>query len=294
MKSIYPAPVILDTDTYNEIDDQYALAYLLKSSDMLRTVGLTAAPFYNENSTSPEDGMERSYEEIRHLLTLMGREDLFPIVYKGSRTYLPDEHTPVDSPAARFIAEKANEYRPDRPLYIIAIGAITNVASALLMNPAVKENCMVIWLGGHAPQFDAGEFNMMQDIAAARVVMMSGIPFVQLPCKGVVDIFHVSEPELKYWLSGKNALCDYLVEHTVEAAERYAKGRPWSRVIWDVTAVAWLLDEDHRFMTYRAIPSPVPEYDLSYSKTLTGPVITVVDHINRDALFEDLVNKLTL
>ena len=287
-----PVDVVLDTDTYNEIDDQFALAYLLRSSEKLNTVGLCAAPFYNENSSSPADGMEKSYQEILHLLSLMDLSNLSTMVYRGSDRYLPDEQTPVPSEAASFLAGLADRYSPEKPLYIVAIGAITNVASALLMNPRLKDNCVVVWLGGHAPSYGAAEFNMMQDIAAARVVMQSSVPFIQLPCKGVVDIFHFSKPELEYWLSGKNALCDYLVQHTVEAAESYAAGRPWSRVIWDVTTVGWLLNDNDRFMTGRLIHAPLPEYDLRYSFDDSMPLMTMVDHIHRDALWEDLIKKL--
>ena len=285
--------VVLDTDTYNEIDDQFALSYMLLSEDRLHVVGLTAAPFYNSNSTSPADGMERSYQEILHLLKLLGREDLNPIVYRGSETYLSDEKTPVNSDAADFLSRLADAYSPENPLYIIAIGAITNVASAFLLNPRMAENCVVVWLGGHARKFGAAEFNMMQDIAAARIVMLSGVPFIQLPCKGVVDIFHVSKPELEYWLEGKNLLCSYLVQHTTEAAEQYAAGRPWSRVIWDVTAVAWLLNTDDRFMESDIEHAPVPEYDLRYATDDRAPLIRIVNHIHRDALLEDLIQKLS-
>ncbi len=288
-----PVDVILDTDTYNEIDDQFALSYLVRSEEKLHVIGLTAAPFFNENSTSPADGMERSYEEILHLLDLLGREDLKSITYRGSDRYLPDERTPVLSDAARFMIEASRSYTLEKPLYIVAIGAITNVASALLMEPSLKENCVVVWLGGHALGYGAAEFNMMQDIAAARVVMLSGIPFVQLPCRGVVDIFHTTAPELNYWLSGKNALCDYLVQHTCEAAESYAAGRPWSRVIWDVTTIGWLLNDNDRFMSSLLIHAPVPEYDLRYAEDPNAPLIRYVDHIHRDALMEDLFRKLT-
>ena len=288
-----PVDVILDTDTYNEIDDQFALSYLVRSEEKLHVVGFTAAPFFNENSTSPADGMEKSYQEILHLLDLLHRPDLKEKTFRGSDRYLLDEQTPVPSEAALFLAETSRAYSAEHPLYIVAIGAITNVASALLMEPTMRETCVVVWLGGHALSYGAGEFNMMQDIAAARVVMLSGIPFVQLPCRGVVDAFHTTGPELNYWLTGKNPLCDYLVQHTVETAESYAKGRPWSRVIWDVTTVAWLLNDHDRFMTSCLIHAPVPEPDLRYAEDPNAPLIRYVTHINRDALMEDLFTKLT-
>ena len=289
-----PIDVVLDTDTYNEIDDQFALSYLLRSGEKLTVKALCAAPFFNDNSTSPEDGMERSYREIFNLLHLAEREDLNPIVFEGSRTYLPDERTPVDSPAARELVRLAKDYSPEKPLYVVAIGAITNVASALLMDPAIQDNIVIVWLGGHALEWpETGEFNMMQDVAAARVVFGCGAPVVQLPCMGVVDHFYATGPELRHWLGGKNALCDYLVAHTEEAANAYAAGKVWSRVIWDVTAVGWLLNDGNRLMEGRIIPAPLPQYDNHYSIDFTRHPSCYVWCIHRDALMQDLVEKLT-
>ncbi len=285
--------VVLDTDTYNEIDDQFAVSYLIKSGDRLNIKALCAAPFHNENSSGPEDGMEKSYDELIKLLTLAGRTDLTSIVFKGSRSYLSDETTPVESDAADEIVRLARQYTPDDPLYVVAIGAITNVASAILLDRAAMENTVIVWLGGHAVHWpDSREFNMYQDVAAARVVYDSGIPYVQLPCMGVVSAFAVSGPELEHWLRGQNPLCDYLADHTIEAANSYAEGRVWSRVVWDVTAVAWLLNDNGRFMMSREIPTPIPEYDNSLSFDQSRPLMTYVWHIHRDALMQDLFEKL--
>lgn len=286
--------VVLDTDAYNEIDDQFAIAYLLRSEDKANPVGLTAAPFFNLHSTSPEDGMIKSYEEILKILRLAGREELCEHTYQGSRTYLPDEHTPVDSPAARFLVEKSREYSVDRPLYVLAIGAITNVASAILMDPSICERIVLVWLGGHALNHpDTKEFNMMQDVAAARVVFGCGAPLVQLPCGGVVDILSTTGPELDYWLLGKNPLADYLARNTRQEAEAYAKGKPWSRVIWDVSTVAWLHNAERHFMTDRLEYSPIPEYDHHYGFDPRRHFIRYVSHISRDGVFEDLFTRLT-
>ncbi len=289
------ADVILDTDAYNEIDDQFAIAYMLLSPEKICVKGIAAAPFHNSRSLSAKDGMEKSYDEIFKLLSLLNRTDLSNIVYKGSCEYLKDEETPTPSEAASFMAKLADSYTPKNPLYIVAIGAITNVASAILMNPAMKENCVVIWLGGNAVHMPNGasEFNMVQDIAAARVIFGCGVPLVQLPCAGVVDKFHTSAPELAAWMGEKNALCDYLYQNTCSYMDSFAKGRPWSKVIWDVTAVAWLLNKDECFMSERLLPSPIPEYDKQYAQNETRHFIKYVYHIKRDALFIDMINKLT-
>ncbi len=75
---------VLDTDTYNEIDDQFALAYMINSEDRINLKAIYAAPFYNEKSSSPGDGMCRSYEEIMRILELSKREDLKQVTFHGS------------------------------------------------------------------------------------------------------------------------------------------------------------------------------------------------------------------
>ena len=283
--------VVLDTDAYNEIDDQFAIAYLLSCKEKLTTKAIYAAPFFNSRSSSPADGMEKSYLEIFKILDLMGERTT---VLKGSTSFLKNESTPVYSPAALDLVARAKEYSPEAPLYVVAIGAITNVASALLIDPAVAENTVVVWLGGHALHFhDTGEFNMKQDIAASRVVMQSGVPFVQLPCFGVVSSFTVSKPELLYWLSGKNALADYLALNTIEAADAYAADRAWTRVIWDVTAVAWLMNDNDRFMHSRLVPAHFSSYQSQYEPIPNAPSIRYVYHLNRDRLMNDLITRLT-
>jgi inosine-uridine nucleoside N-ribohydrolase len=284
-----PVDVILDTDAYNEVDDQYAISYLLANTEKLRLQAFYAAPFYKPHLESVKQGMEESYREICDLLKLAGRE---ATVFKGSDRFMTDEKVPVDSDAARDLASRALRYSPESPLYVIAIGAITNIASAILLEPKVAENTVVVWLGGHAHHYhDTAEYNMRQDIPAARVVMGSGVPFVQLPCNGVVSSFRVSKPELEHWFVGKSALMSYLAGYTIKTAESYAAGKPWTRVIWDVTAVAWLLNEEDRFMNCRIEKMRLPNYEGTYDEPIDLPV-NYVYHIKRDALMEDLIEKI--
>lgn len=284
--------VVIDTDTYNEIDDQYALSYLIKSDEKLDLKAIYAAPFFNEKSTGPADGMEKSYREIMNVLTLLEREDLKQVVYRGSTEYLPSETEPVISDAAKDLAERAMNYTEEHPLYVVAIAAITNVASAILLNPDIKNRIVLIWLGGNATNWpDNKEFNLYQDVAGARIVFGCGVPLVQLPCMGVVSAFTTSGPELEYHLRGKNKLCDYLVNVTTTEAAACNGGPVWTRPIWDVTAVAWLLDGD--FEEDCLIHSPIPEYDNRYAFDNNRHFIKYVYHIKRDKLFADLFAKLS-
>lgn len=282
--------VVLDTDAYNEIDDQFAIAYLLGSKEKLDAKAIYAAPFFNANSSGPKDGMEKSYDEILKLLSLSGEKCA---VYKGSEKYLESETEAVISPAAQDLAERAMGYSAEKPLYVVAIGAITNVASAILLNPCIAENIVIVWLGGHAHHYhDTNEFNMRQDVAAARVVMKSGAPFVQLPCYGVVDKFAVSGAELELWLKGKSKIADYLATNTINAVDPRFKQKAWTRVIWDVTAVAWLLNDSDRFMDSRIIPTPLPTYDNLYAADFSGYPMRYVYSIKRDELMTDLFRKI--
>jgi len=282
---------VLDTDAYNEIDDQFALAYMLLSGAQIDVKAVYAAPFHNHNSAGPADGMEKSYAEILKILGLMGRDEMKSRVFKGSRTYLPDEDTPVVSDAARDLAERAMGCSPEKPLYVTAIGAVTNVASAILMKPEIVNNIVVVWLGGHAHEWPhTAEFNMMLDVAAARVLFGCGAAVVQVPCMGVASSFITTGPELEYRLWGKNRLCDYLVDIVLQEAPK-DPSFCWSRVLWDVTAVAWLLGG---YFTEDVLKSaPIPQYDNRYSFDGTRHPIGYVYAVNRDRLMSDLFKKLT-
>ena len=286
---------VLDTDTYNEIDDQFALSYLLSMHERIATRSIYAAPFHNHKSSSPKDGMEKSFDEIGRLLSLIGKGFEETPVFRGSESYLPEESVPVYSPAAEDLALRAMSYTEEEPLYVIAIGAITNVASALLLNPAIASRIVVVWLGGNALHYAHNkEFNMMQDVFAARAVLASGAPVVLFPCGGVVDHFTLSMVELSHHLGGKNPLCDYLVESVREELSHYDAGLCASRVIWDVTAVSWLAEDPYRYFAHRITPAPVPKTDHTWQKTPSAdwlPVATVTE-IYRDALASDLIRAL--
>ena len=69
----------------------------------------------------------------------------------GAPIALPDEATPVDSPGARLIVEEA--LKDDGPLQAAFLGPLTDMASALLLEPALAHrDVTVIWIGG--PPYD--------------------------------------------------------------------------------------------------------------------------------------------
>ncbi|MDO4488085.1 MAG: nucleoside hydrolase [Eubacteriales bacterium] len=291
--------VILDSDTYNEIDDQFALSYLVRSQNQLTIRGITAAPFYRDPSTgifrseSPGDGMEKSYHEILKVLDLLGTPELKDRVYRGSNAYLPDDVTPVDSPAARAMIEISREYSQEHPLYILAIAAGTNVASALLLEPEMAKRVVIVWLGGHAQHYGGcDEFNMKQDLSAARVIYGSGAAVVQVPCMGVVSEFRFGKAELEYRFRDKNELCNYLIDSTYEYAKLKFNYEDWSKPLWDVITVAWALGGDTMLM--RTVPSPIPQDDKTYGIDPNRHPVGYVYYVKKDPIAADLTKKLTI
>ena len=302
--------VVLDTDTYNEIDDAYALAYLLRSPEHVRLKAIYAAPFLlRGRSVSPMDGMEKSYLEAKKLLELydMSYPDQRPAppLYHGCGDFLPDERTAVDSEAVEDLIARASQYSAENPLYVIGIAALTDIASAILKAPEIVEKIVVIWLGGAAHHFhSAREFNLNEDVAAARVVFRSGVAMVHIPCFGVADTCLTTKPELCHWLQGKNPLCDYLVQSTVELAEGMGARGAWSRVLWDAAAAGWLMDGNHSapvifpdgtgdVYSDKLVPRPLPTFEGTYVFSPELPLYRYVYHIKRDLLVTDLFQKLS-
>ncbi len=50
--------IVLDTDAYNEIDDQFAIGYALLSPEHIKVKAIYAAPFHNKKSSNAKDGLD--------------------------------------------------------------------------------------------------------------------------------------------------------------------------------------------------------------------------------------------
>ena len=281
------ARMVLDTDTYNEIDDQFALTYALLSPEKLAVEAIYAAPFHNSRSDSPGDGMEKSYEEILRLLNFLGRSaDGF--AFRGSTAYLGSERQPQDNAAVRDLIAKALASPDDDPLYVVAIGAITNVASALLLAPEIINNIVVVWLGGHHLNWPhTREFNLVQDVPAAQVVLDSGVPFVIVPCMGVTSHLLTTLPELRATIGGTNPVGDYL-------CQIFKEYRPdsfgASSVIWDISTIAWLLNDE--WVPTDLAHSPLLTDQVTWSVDMSRHLARVANFVSRDPIFRDMFGKI--
>lgn len=278
--------MVLDTDTFNEVDDQFAVVYALRSEARMHVQALYAAPFFNEMSTGPQDGMEKSYEEIHRVLDRMHMAVPHNFVFKGATGYLEGPETPRHSKAAEDLVQRA--MASEDPLYVVAIGAITNVASAILIEPRIIERIVVVWLGGNALYWPhTWEFNLQQDVHAARVVLDSGVPLVMFPCQNVVTHLTTTVPELERFINGRSDIGTYLTD-TVRACGR--ENAAWSRVIWDVSTIAWL--NNPTWVPSDLVHSPILTDQMTWSEDHRRHFIRVARHADRDSIFTDLFKKI--
>lgn len=280
--------MILDTDTYNEVDDQFAMVYALLSPEAVKVEAIHAAPFYNENSTGPGDGMERSYQEILRLMDLLNFKSE-GIVFKGADRYMGSTETPCECDAVDNLIRLALDSTPEDPLFVIAIGAPTNVSSAIIKEPKIMDTIKVVWLGGTTLDWPNGrEFNQQQDIAASQVLFDSGVDLVQIPCHNVASHLKVGVPELKACM-GDSAIAKALTDLVAEAIDNNPAK---TRVIWDISAVAYaVIPKSVR--TYK-IHSPIlhGRPNISYSVDKRRHLIDCAYYLDRDWIFLDFYKKI--
>lgn len=279
--------LVLDTDAATEVDDPFAIAYAMLSPDRFCVRALYAAPFaMNDRACDPAVGMEMSYQEILNVMWLAGvsRPDC---VFRGSTRYLQTSEKPEASPAALDLIARAKTYSPTNPLYVAAIGAGTNIANAILLEPEMIRNLVIVWLAGDDPSQTPNTYNVYQDVRAAQVIFDCGVPLVFMPCNFVSSHLITSMPELHTCLDHANPLCEYLVD----IVGRYGRQHfAWGKQIWDLAAIGYLMDAG--WSTSALIPSPIITPQLTYSFDPRRHLIRAVRSVSRDDIFRDCFTKL--
>ncbi|MBU2668062.1 nucleoside hydrolase [Actinoplanes bogorensis] len=277
--------VVIDTDAKNEADDQFAIVHALLSPS-LDIRGLVAAHFGRERS---DRSMAESREEIDLLLRLTGLEET--VVADGAAEALPDEQTPRDSPGARLIIE---ESRGDGPLYVAFLGPLTDMASAILLDPAIVDrDVVVIWIGGVGyggidTAYPGIEFNLRNDIAAANVVFGSGLRVWQVP-SNVYSQVSVGYAELEEKIGGTSELADYLIRQLIEFNDQHHDEPIESRSLGDSPAISLMLYP--RGAQFRTVPAPRFGAEGHYLPG-TGNPIRVVETVDVRYLLEDMFAKI--
>ncbi len=276
--------VVIDTDAFNEIDDQFAVAHAWLTPE-LDVQALYAAPFLNSRSQSAGDGMEQSFDELGRLTEMLPSAPQTRVL-RGSTRFMTQDSVAEESEAVRDLINRALAHEADRPLHVIAIGAPTNVANALVIEPAIAERIRLTWLGGHAfhwPTTD--EFNMRQDPSASRAVLATQAPLTLVPCFGVASELVTTLPELSAWLE-PSPLSNFLMK-------RFEDTQPsmfaYGRALWDVAATAVLACPSG--IEADMLPVPTLREDLVWGPP-GGRIAHVVRRVHRNRVMADLLQKL--
>lgn len=331
------ARLLIDTDAANEIDDQFALAWALLAPEHMTVEAITAVPFSfahhrpgllaaeralqtgtqaEENLLGgfqgwlsrlhaqgrragdlhfvlPPEGMERSFDEILRVTGHLGHGGAR--VFRGATAYMSAPDIPVHSDATSTIIDAAKS--GNGPLYIAAMGCVTNIASALLIAPEIRNDIVVIWTSAFpssAPHCNRPSLNLVQDPHAARVLFDCGVPLVYQPGYHVGAQLRISQPEMEAFVRGRGAIGDYLWQlyvtnplHDMFALTDTAR-RTW--VIWDIITIAWLIDPD--WVPSHLTPSPVLDDDLYWRHPAGRHPVLEAHDVQRDDIFTDFYDRL--
>jgi inosine-uridine nucleoside N-ribohydrolase len=231
--------------------------------------------------------MQDSYDETMLLLRLMGLEDQIR-VEAGATGAMPDEATPIDSPGAQLIIEEAMK-DDDRPLHIAFYGPVTDIASALLLEPKIEElNIRVIWIGGGAWPSGGREYNLSNDIPAANVLMKSKLEVWQVP-RSTYRTMGVTYAELIEKVYPQGEIGKYLVEQLLA---HNARTRPEMeyRSLGDSPCIGIIMDPECGRFSWR--PAPTFDSQMHYIHSGQYRPIRVYENVNTRFIHEDFFAKL--
>lgn len=283
--------VIVSSDVKNEADDQYAIVHQLLTP-MFDVRGIIAAHFESK-APGTETTMERSYQELLKLMDAIEIDDVPAL--RGCTAPLKNENDAPESEGVDFLIREALRDDP-RPLYVTAQGALTDIAAALNRCPAIAEKMTVVWIGGMPYPEGGWEFNLMQDVAAGRVLMASKAAVWQLPVN-VYSTMEVSMAELAARVRPCGRVGSYLYEEMEEYNLRFdeapglRRGENWC--LGDSPVVGALLGCEWRG-NFHSETAPRIADDMRYLPNPGGKVIRVYDYVDVRFIFEDMYAKLRL
>lgn len=275
--------IILDTDMENEIDDKFALAYLLKSIDNYNLEAITIAPFSGSeysNAKTIEESIEESYNTTINIMEMLNYNGK---VYKGAIKYFYESE--VLNEASKKIIEVA--HKNDKTT-ILAIGAITNIAVAIKNDPSIINKLKVIWLGGNSFLSEHNdEFNFKQDIRAVQMVFDSGVELIVVPCRNVASSLVTTIYELEHYLNNEIEINKYLLNE-FRTKKKYDIGM--GKTIWDISVIGYLINKD--WFKEKEISCPKVLDNGDYELTDNKHKVVFVSDVFRSKIYKDFFIKM--
>ncbi len=244
---------------------------------------------------TPGEGTELSYHEILRIYDLLELESAGR-VFRGSEGFLSALDAPLPSEAVDHLIERSLA-EDERPLYVIALGALTNVASAILIEPKIIDRIIVVWTAGYpsfSPLSNRPAMNLVQDLVASQFLFDCGVPLVYLPGYYIGAQLSLSLLEADELVKGRGKIGDYLhylyLNNPLDRMRGFTDhvGRTW--IAWDLICVAWLLNPD--WVPTMLTNSPILDDDMYWRHDDTRHLMREATSVNRDAIFGDFFRKL--
>ncbi len=281
--------VIINTDAKNEADDQFAIVHALLTPKFdIR--GIIGAHFGQHRTKT---SMQESYDECVKVLDIMDLTGKYK-VYRGAKLAVKSTKDYEYSEGAKLIVEEALS-SDKRPLFVIFLGPITDLACAYLANPEIAGKLKAIWIGGGKYPSGNWEFNLWNDINGANVVMKSDIELWQVP-SNVYSRMLVSLAELEDKIRPYGKIGEYLFQQMIDFnillkdVEHFPKGESWS--LGDSPAVGLMMDSmDYAWEMEEA---PIIDDEMNYHFDGKGRQIRVYKDINERFILEDLFSKIKI
>lgn len=246
-------PVLLDCDTANEIDDLYAIVRGVVEPEF-KIVGLTSA-HWRTQPNAPKNTVKPSQKLNEKLLRLMGRLDIpHPI---GANDAMKDSSTPQDSPAARFIIQQAKKMPPGRKLTVITTGTVTNVASAILIDPSIakKIRCYTMGLRFEDEQWITKEFNAGNDLNAIMCLFETKDFEWHVMTGTASRVLRYSKKRAVKELKGKGGVYDFIIDYWLKFDPPWKPGMNTDNwIMWDIAAVEAVIHPE--FASEKQVPIP--------------------------------------
>ena len=235
-----PRDVFLDADTANEVDDLYAIVRAFAEPGW--RIPVLASAQWQASQWATAETAEVSYRLNRYLAAHLGAGDSTAVVRGAHRRMYDWGHLAVHSHASDALLANAADRSARDPLTVVALGALTNVASALYIDPTLAERIELYWLGSTydfaADRRGLTDFNAVMDPQAAHLVLEH--PTLRTH---VLPVSEVGEHRVRYGdveaaLGGKGPLADVLLRRWRD----HVDGSVGERVLWDVALVELLSD----------------------------------------------------
>ena len=273
-----PMRVLIDTDAACEIDDLYAIALAVLSPERFQIEGFVAA-HWGDNG-GPE-GIDRSYELIQKVLKKAGMAKRYP-VKRGSHPFRYSK-VPEPSEGVDFIINRAMASTPDDPLWVISLGACTNISAAYLVQPDIKDRVRVFWHGRTRWPDVCWNFNVYNDLKAVRILFNSDLPFVLFDTgTGLTCPMEESKANIAPYGELGKFLHEYRYKN--EWYQSPTKG------FFDLGDIAALVDPT--LVKHEVVDAPSVNWDMRYDHRKThGKMLRLYD-LDRDKTFEMLYEKL--